>query len=115
MHRQVLRTGVRRWTAVRCICPRQLSSHVVNSLLPVHDEFISRHIGPRERDQDVMLKELGFKVSPRGFTWVSKLLLSLWIRALGFCWISGVGSACDPSRSVLTNPNDLAGHFGNAP
>ncbi|GFV05053.1 glycine dehydrogenase [Trichonephila clavipes] len=36
-------------------------SNAVKGLLPVHDEFISRHIGPREADQKVMLEELGFK------------------------------------------------------
>ncbi|GFY78509.1 glycine dehydrogenase [Trichonephila inaurata madagascariensis] len=40
---------------------RRALSNAVKGLLPVHDEFISRHIGPREADQKVMLEELGFK------------------------------------------------------
>ncbi|GBM83627.1 hypothetical protein AVEN_73352-1 [Araneus ventricosus] len=59
MYRQLLTLGVKRtavkWSSVR------LSSNGVKGLLPVHDEFISRHIGPRESEQKIMLGELGFK------------------------------------------------------
>ncbi|KAG8181341.1 hypothetical protein JTE90_017508 [Oedothorax gibbosus] len=52
--------------ASRKMCPaksiqRLSSSSVVQSLLPTHDEFICRHIGPRESDQKAMLSELGFQ------------------------------------------------------
>ena len=38
------------------------SSKAVNSLLPSHDDFAIRHIGPRETDQNNMLQFLGFEV-----------------------------------------------------
>lgn len=38
------------------------SSKAVNSLLPSHDDFEMRHIGPRESDQNDMLKFLGLEV-----------------------------------------------------
>ncbi|XP_055925780.1 glycine dehydrogenase (decarboxylating), mitochondrial-like [Argiope bruennichi] len=59
MYRQLLTVGVKR-TAVKWSFVR-LSSNGVKGLLPVHDEFISRHIGPREAEQKIMLGELGFK------------------------------------------------------
>lgn len=45
---------------LRC-CSSDSSSKVVNSLLPSHDEFSIRHIGPRDSDQTEMLKVLGFE------------------------------------------------------
>lgn len=38
------------------------SSNALNILLPSHDEFCMRHIGPRESDQADMLKFLGYEV-----------------------------------------------------
>ncbi|XP_071034253.1 glycine dehydrogenase (decarboxylating), mitochondrial isoform X3 [Parasteatoda tepidariorum] len=48
-----------KWTLVSL--SRRLSSNPVSSLLPVHDEFIDRHIGPRESEQKLMLRQLGFQ------------------------------------------------------
>lgn len=38
------------------------SSNALNTLLPSHDNFCIRHIGPRESDQADMLKFLGYEV-----------------------------------------------------
>lgn len=43
-------------------CSSGNTSRVVNSLLPTHDEFSIRHIGPRESDQTEMLRTLGLQV-----------------------------------------------------
>lgn len=46
---------------------RYSSQNSVKSLLPTHDEFSIRHIGPRDYDQKEMLDFLGYKVRLRLF------------------------------------------------
>lgn len=78
MHRAIIRNSGARfllksgaksqvgWNSITCCTQIQLrhgsSSKVVSSLLPTHDEFSIRHIGPRESDQKIMLEYLGYKV-----------------------------------------------------
>ncbi|XP_035211517.1 glycine dehydrogenase (decarboxylating), mitochondrial-like isoform X2 [Stegodyphus dumicola] len=46
---------------VNYFCSKPKISEAVKALLPTHDEFSVRHIGPRAADQKIMLKELGYE------------------------------------------------------
>lgn len=51
-------------TARRLLLRRAKSSTpALERLLPTHDDFCSRHLGPRTKDQKAMLDYLGLKVS----------------------------------------------------
>lgn len=62
MYRVTVHTHARCGQLLRLAGLRRCSTAQLDSLFP-SDEFVSRHIGPRDHDQTAMLDLLGFKVS----------------------------------------------------